>query len=93
MSSEQTVFNVRVNRDLKTRFEALAQDHRMSMSALMRMLMQLATSAYENQKLTTKQPGMTRIDIPLVLTRSDLSRYDLWDEPDAGDSVSGRSET
>ena len=73
MSGEQAVFNLRVDRELKKSFETLAGDHGVSMSALMRLLMQLTTSAYENQKLTTREPGMTRINIPLVLARSDLS--------------------
>ena len=74
MSKDHAALNMRIDRDLKERFEALARDHELSMSALLRLLMQLATSAYENQKLTTREPGMTRIDIPLVLARPDLSK-------------------
>ena len=74
MSKDQAALNMRIDRDLKKSFEALARDHGMSMSALLRLVMQLATSAYENQSRITKQPGMTRIDIPLVLARPDLSK-------------------
>lgn len=74
MSKDQAVFNMRIDRDLKERFGTLAGDHGVSMSALLRSLMLLATSAYENPDLTSKRPGMTRIEIPLVLARPDLSK-------------------
>ena len=74
MSKDHAALNMRIDRDLKKSFETLARDHGVSMSALLRLLMQLATSAYENQRLTKKEPGMTRIDIPLVLARPDLSK-------------------
>jgi len=93
MSSKETVFNVRVNSELKGRFKTLADDHRMTMSSLIRSLMQLATSAYENPNLTTKEPGMTRIKILLVLTRHDLSGFDSLYDPDEWDRVFGKSET
>ena len=93
MSENQAVFNFRIDRNLKERFEALAVDHGVSMSALVRSLIQLATSAYENPGLTTKWPGMTRIEIPLVLARPDLSAQDSLDAVIVGDSVTGKSET
>lgn len=74
MAKDQAALNMRIDRDLKERFGALARDHGMPMSALLRLLMQLATSAYENKKLTKKETGMTRIEIPLVLARPDLSK-------------------
>ena len=93
MSSKETVFNVRVDSALKERFKTLADDHRMTMSDLMRLLMRLATSGYQNQKLTTKEPGMTRIDIPLVLNRPDLSLHNALHDPAEWDRVFGKSET
>lgn len=93
MSSKETVFNLRVNSELKKRFKTMADDHSMTMSLLMRTLMQLAISSYENPKVTKKEPGMTRINIPLVLNRPDLSVHGALHDPDEWNRVFGKSET